>query len=640
MQRKSFFGPLFSLAFCASLASSSALFAQGGLRESLEKLDRNDNGVLEREEITPLARPYLERIARGKRLSLDRENSIDAYQESARIYFALQNGVSGKRVRPEPENSIRSFRRRDEEEMIPEFGLPEVKFPYTQEDLDEADRTLRRSDRNRDNYIDRREAYRAEWTHRNPFDDDLNKDDRLSRLELTQRYARRRLLSDDANELVQKARRTGNDIRNERDDRDKKRDQSEWWRKGGSSYWLAASLLGRFDKNRNGRLESQEAKNLNMPVGVIDADRDGDITRDELQAYTDSLQKDAGGNFAEGLPGWFYELDEDRDGQVAMHEFATEWDESKLTQFSMLDLNEDGLLTEQEVASSKAMMGGAYTNDNAEPLPPFKTVISEIEVTDEFVVQDLNVRLSITHSNVGFLDGYLTGPDGQRIELFTEVGGSGDHFEGTVFNDQAKTPITKARAPFEGDFLPEGLLKKQPSLGHFRGKPAQGVWQLVIRGTRNERFGMLHSWSLEFKAEETMLDMSTAGQAESDPSHTAQIAVAQARENEPNDQEQKYEQAKQKRAALAESWGDFSAAAGASSKLPDDPERRERIERFRKMIDDLKGEDGELTPEAWGKVKGAWAAESGAKGAKGTKGERSDLKQSREKRNDRFDRKR
>ena len=34
--------------------------AQSGLRESLEKLDRNQNGEIDPDEITPLARPYLD----------------------------------------------------------------------------------------------------------------------------------------------------------------------------------------------------------------------------------------------------------------------------------------------------------------------------------------------------------------------------------------------------------------------------------------------------------------------------------------------------------------------------------------------------------------------------------------------------
>jgi subtilisin-like proprotein convertase family protein/Ca2+-binding EF-hand superfamily protein len=263
-------------------------------------------------------------------------------------------------------------------------------------------------------------------------------------------------------------------------------------------------VLGRFDANKNGRLESQETQSLGMPVAQIDVDRDGDLTREELHAFLSPLQ-DAAGNEAEGIPGWFYELDADRDRQVSMSEFATDWTDERMQQFASLDANSDGFLTSLEVTRSKAMMGGSYSNRTAEVLPPGRTIVSEIEVDDDFVVGDVNVHLSITHTNTSHLDAYLTGPDGQRIELFTEVGGRDDNFDGTIFDDQSQFPITKARPPFKGTFIPEGLLKRQPSLSSFNGKNAQGIWQLVIRATRSDRFGMLHSWSVHFKPQEEML---------------------------------------------------------------------------------------------------------------------------------------
>jgi subtilisin-like proprotein convertase family protein len=139
-------------------------------------------------------------------------------------------------------------------------------------------------------------------------------------------------------------------------------------------------------------------------------------------------------------------------------------------------------------------------------LPPYRTIISEIEVTDDYLIGDLDVQLSITHTHISWLDGYLTGPDGQRIELFEGVGAHDDHFEQTVFDDQSRYPITKARPPFKGSFMPAARVKQRPSLSHFNGKSVKGVWQLVIRGTRNERFGMLHSWGLIVKPLDNMLE--------------------------------------------------------------------------------------------------------------------------------------
>ena len=386
--------------------------------------------------------------------------------------------------------------------MVPEFGLGDLKYRYTQDDLQETERTMRRADRNGDGFIDRDEARRAPWTHRDPFEMDLNKDDRLDRMELTQRYARRRLLRGAATELVRKAWRSGNGIRpsGRGDDDDRRRRDNDRYRRD-STYWLPATILGRFDQNRNGRLEAEEAAQLGMPTSLIDVDRDGELSRDELHGFMRELQDEAQ-SVAEGLPAWFYEADANRDGQVAVSEFTDEWTDEKFAQFKQLDADGDGLLTTAEVAASIGAVGGAFRNEKAEVLAPRRTVISEIEVEEDFTIGDLDVQLSITHTYVSQLDAYLTGPDGQRIELFAAIGGSNDHFNKTIFDDQAREAIYKARAPYEGRFLTTGATKRQPSLGHFKGKSVKGVWQLVIRGTRSERFGMLHGWSLLVKPQE------------------------------------------------------------------------------------------------------------------------------------------
>lgn len=477
----------------APVAASSAL-AQAGFREALLRLDRNENGEIEPDEITPLARPYLERIAEARRLSLERSNDIEKLQEAARIYHALRNGVAGQDIKPQLKVTVLPFGPAPGEPLIPEFGLPVVKYPYTKEDLDQAQRILRRYDRNEDGFVDRDEAARSRWTHRNPFEMDLDKDNRLSRLELAQRYARRRMLSGDAGELAQKARRERSASSLSDRDRDSRERRSDWWRSSRGNTVLAVSLLRRFDADRNWRLTGDELKDLGLPVEQIDRDQDGEIAGEELNQYLNELL-DAQQSAAE-LPEWFHQRDTNGDGQVAMSEFTREWDEESLRQFTGLDRDGDGLLTISEVLQARDATGGVYQNTRAEPLAPRRTIISEIEVSDDFVVGDLNVQISITHTHTSHLDGFLTGPDGQQIELFTEVGESGDHFAETIFDDQARTPINRARAPFEGSYLPEGLVKRQPGLSHYNGKSIKGVWQLVIRAPRSDRFGMLHRWAL------------------------------------------------------------------------------------------------------------------------------------------------
>ncbi|NNE00840.1 MAG: calcium sensor EFh [Pirellulaceae bacterium] len=504
-RRGSFLWRSFVAGLLLGCLANSPLYAQSGLRESLERLDRNENGEIDPDEITPLSRPYLERVAEARRMSLERAYAIDKWQEAARIYYALQNGVAGKTVRPEPEPLVKGFGTDRDQPVVPEFGLAEFKYRYLQEDLDEADRTLRRSDRNKDGYIDRKESLSAKWTHRNPFEMDLDQDDRLSRLELAQRYARRRMLSGASDELVQRARRVGNGITSSSTKSPQREDDSSFWRRGGNRTYLTATILGRFDTNKNGRLDADEVNKLGIPQGRIDADRNGELSRDELFAYFADLQ-DRAGDSSEAVPGWFYELDANRDQQIEMMEFTEQWSDEKVAEFNSYDINGDGMLTTAEITQSKALVGGTYRNNDAEVLPPRKTIISEIEVDEDYLIGDLNVQISITHTYTSYLDAYLTGPDGERIELFTGVGRNDDHFDQTVFDDQSRYPITKARPPFKGTFMPEGLVNRQPGLSAFNGKSVKGVWQLVIRGSRSERFGMLHGWSLLVTPQTDLID--------------------------------------------------------------------------------------------------------------------------------------
>ncbi len=493
----------------ATLANWNApACAQSGLREALERLDKNQDGTIEPDEITPLARPYLERIMRARRMSIDRPNEIDKLQEAARAYSALRNGVSGRDVNPEGESSVKPFGPDPDQPLVPEFGLARVKYPYTQDDLDFADRTLARYDRNGDGHIDRVEAEGNKWTHRNPFDDDLDNDNRLSRLELGQRYARRRLLDGATGELVKKAWRTGSGVRPSTRP-DAKEDASRAMRNGGGQAYLAGSVIARFDRNRNGRLEPAEAQDVGIPVGRADRDQDGGLSRSELYLFLVELQDEMTAP-AVAMPPWFYELDSNRDGQIEMFEFSSVWTDAKLLEFEAIDANGDALLTAEEVARNQAAPGTSYRSPSGDVLPPRKTIISEIEVEEDYVIGDLNVELSITHSNVADLDAYLMGPDGQRIELFTEVGGSGNNFEQTTFDDASPSPITKAKAPYRGTFAPEGVLKQQPGLSHFNGRNINGVWQLMVRATRSERFGMLHRWSLIVRRQDEMPNDSEA----------------------------------------------------------------------------------------------------------------------------------
>ena len=501
------------------LATAQMLVAQPGIREALLRLDKNEDGQISPDEITARARPYFERITdRQSRSWREKPISIERLQNIIRVYYSRRNGSWREDIRPGGKQTIIPFGPKRNEPMVPGFGLPYIKYRYNKGDLVEAGNTMRRYDANRDGFVDVIEASRNRWTNRDPFEMDLNKDGRLSLMELAQRYARRRMLDASSQELWRKAGRTGGLVAKERrvrplgSEERRRRDEARW--RGNR---LSGEIMGRFDTNRNGRLEYQETAKLGFPANEIDVDINGEITREELQDYLNQVQDEAAAA-VEGLPDWFTQLDKNRDGQVAMAEYTKEWTNEKLAEFSSYDANRDGLITTEEVLQPEAqVVEGRYANTEAIPMPPGKTIISEIEISDDFPIADVNLQLSITHSFTHGLHAFMTGPNGQRIELFTEVGGRDDHFDGTLFDDQAETPITKARPPFRGSHRPEAKDKRQPSLSAFNGKSVKGVWQLIVRNTRNDRFGVLHNWALYVKRQEPKTTESTASSAKQAP---------------------------------------------------------------------------------------------------------------------------
>ena len=119
-----------------------------------------------------------------------------------------------------------------------------------------------------------------------------------------------------------------------------------------------------------------------------------------------------------------------------------------------------------------------------------QTIVSELIIDDFGTVADIDVQLDITHTYDGDLDVYLIAPDGTRIELFTDVGGSGNDFDNTILNDEAKVHITDGSAPFAGSYQPEG------DLSDVDGIDVNGTWLLEVTDDAGGDTGTLWGWSL------------------------------------------------------------------------------------------------------------------------------------------------
>ncbi len=122
---------------------------------------------------------------------------------------------------------------------------------------------------------------------------------------------------------------------------------------------------------------------------------------------------------------------------------------------------------------------------------------------------DVDVRVNITHPRLSDLDLFVIGPNGQRVALATDVGGSGDNFVNTRFSDEASTAITAGSAPFNGTFRPES------SLTAFDGEIANGTWLLeVVDDNPAAQTGtfLVSNWSLIVSTAEATATTDASGQ--------------------------------------------------------------------------------------------------------------------------------
>ena len=132
-----------------------------------------------------------------------------------------------------------------------------------------------------------------------------------------------------------------------------------------------------------------------------------------------------------------------------------------------------------------------------DPANPTNELVSSvmIDMGNSFAhPDDVQVKLNITHSFDEDLDVYLESPSGIIVELFTDVGGSGDNFTNTALSDSAAFAIHAgppfAVAPFTGTYRPEG------NLSDFTNDTTNGEWRLHVRDDSPGDQGTLVDWTL------------------------------------------------------------------------------------------------------------------------------------------------
>ncbi|MGM0490082.1 MAG: hypothetical protein ACQESR_25420 [Planctomycetota bacterium] len=383
----------------------------GGPGGFLARLDRNNNGMLDRDEIQGRTRAMLERIGGDGRLDLSKPVPL---KDVERAFEEMRNrrsrggdddrGGRGRdrgrgrdnddrnrdrrrgssRSEPEENPLVAGFGEVDLFEPVPGFGSLGERFAVTitEEDRQQAQRTLGRYDRNKDAILDQEEIQRGRWRG-DPLLYDRNRDGKLTLNELALRYAVRRAESEEgASDSRDRGRGSSGRDDSSSDDASDRRER------------FIAMMFGRYDGDNNDVIEGEEMRRLGGRGDRYDLNNDGKITRDEFtKAMSGRFNRggdddnrsrffrrrgdDRGGRdddsndssengdrFSrssyrilspserlaelEGLPEWFARYDMDENGQVEMAEYATTWNEEVIADFSQFDLNGDGIITPTE----------------------------------------------------------------------------------------------------------------------------------------------------------------------------------------------------------------------------------------------------------------------------------------------------
>lgn len=159
------------------------------------------------------------------------------------------------------------------------------------------------------------------------------------------------------------------------------------------------------------------------------------------------------------------------------------------------------------------LTGASGTSRPNLPVPDNGVLTDTITINANIRVGALHVRIdSILHPSVQDLDVFLFSPWGDSIELFTDIGGTGDNIVRALLSDSALSRITTGSAPFTGVWKPEASNVPSGSFSEWEGFFGAGEWVLQVRDDAPQDSGRLVSWSLwidPFSSEEVYVSTIT-----------------------------------------------------------------------------------------------------------------------------------
>ncbi|MGL5197096.1 MAG: proprotein convertase P-domain-containing protein, partial [Chroococcales cyanobacterium] len=132
-----------------------------------------------------------------------------------------------------------------------------------------------------------------------------------------------------------------------------------------------------------------------------------------------------------------------------------------------------------------------YTSNDVNLAIPDPGILrSTLTIPNSGTILDINIQLSLNHNRNNDLQVFLENPQGNRVQLFANVGGNSNTFNNLTLDDQASLPVTAAANPNITTFRP------QEQLALFNELPLAGEWTLEVHDTRQQQSGILNNWSM------------------------------------------------------------------------------------------------------------------------------------------------
>lgn len=157
-------------------------------------------------------------------------------------------------------------------------------------------------------------------------------------------------------------------------------------------------------------------------------------------------------------------------------------------------LNPPGLLAPNELFSYVVFDRLSNCSNTVPRLLPSRIItLDSIFIDQHGMVLDLDINLSINHTNDSDLHIWLN-RNGLPLNLLSKQnGGDGDNYINTTFDDEAELSIVEGSPPFTGIFRPE------MELSQFDNSELHGLWKLRILNLSSVVQGELVNWCINFQ---------------------------------------------------------------------------------------------------------------------------------------------